>query len=127
MSPPSRTHQRTDSRLTRRRRRRTYAVQVDADLTASVDGRLLAAQLAHFAEDADGLVGELLEVGGRDAGGDFCHFRCWCSASLLIGEKWSVGVEGFLVEAIGTYCFLWAQATMGDAKEARKVVRGLGE
>jgi len=51
----------------------TYAVQENADLSSGIDGRLLAAQLAHFAQDADGLVGELLEVRGGDAGGGFGH------------------------------------------------------
>lgn len=54
----------------------TYAVQEDADLAACVDSRLFAAQLADFAEDADGLVGELLEVGSGDAGGCFGHCGC---------------------------------------------------
>jgi hypothetical protein len=57
-----------------KKRPATYAVQEDADLAACVDSRLLAAQLADFAEDADGLVGELLEVGSSDARGCFGHF-----------------------------------------------------
>jgi hypothetical protein len=51
----------------------TYAVQENANLTSGVDCCLLATDLAHFAQDADGLVGELLEVRGGDAGGCFGH------------------------------------------------------
>jgi hypothetical protein len=51
----------------------TYAVQKDTDLTSSIDGRLLAAQLADFAEDADCLVRKLFEVGRSDAGSCFRH------------------------------------------------------
>ena len=60
----------------------TYAVQEDADLAACVDSRLFAAQLADFAEDADGLVGELLEVGSGDARGCFGHRECVCCVLL---------------------------------------------
>ena len=60
----------------------TYAVQEDADLAACIDSRLLAAQLADFAEDADGLVGELLEVGSGDARGCFGHRECVCCVLL---------------------------------------------
>jgi hypothetical protein len=42
-------------------------------LATSIDGCCLAAQLANFAEDADGLVGELFEVGSGDTGGCFRH------------------------------------------------------
>lgn len=45
----------------------SYAVQENTDLPTSVDGGLLAAQLPHFAQDADSLVGELLQVGCCDA------------------------------------------------------------
>lgn len=60
----------------------TYAVQKDVDLAACVDGRLFAAQLADFAEDADGLVGELLKVGSGDARGCFKH--CGCGSNVLL-------------------------------------------
>lgn len=60
----------------------TYAVQKDVDLAACIDGRLFAAQLADFAEDADGLVGKLLKVGSGDARGCFRH--CGCGSNVLL-------------------------------------------
>jgi hypothetical protein len=47
--------------------------QENTDLATSVDGSCLAAQLADFAEDTNGLVGELFEVGGGDTGSCFGH------------------------------------------------------
>ena len=38
----------------------TYSVQMDVNLTASIDGGLLAPELCDFAQDADCAVGELL-------------------------------------------------------------------
>lgn len=51
----------------------TYAVQEDADLATSIDSRLLTAQLADFAEYANSLMRELLEVRSSDAWGCFGH------------------------------------------------------
>jgi hypothetical protein len=45
----------------------TYSGQVDGDLPTRIDRGLLAAQLPDFAEDADGLVRELLQHGLGDA------------------------------------------------------------
>ena len=59
----------------------SYPVQMNCDVAVCVDGRGIAADLAHFAHDADVLVGELLQVGGVDAGGCFGHCghqkNCW--------------------------------------------------
>jgi hypothetical protein len=46
---------------------RAYPIQMNINLASRVDGRLLASQLADFADDADGAVGELLEVLRIDA------------------------------------------------------------
>lgn len=46
-----------------------YLVEMQRDGAVGVDGCLFAADLAHFAYDADGAVGELLQVGGGDARG----------------------------------------------------------
>lgn len=46
---------------------------MDIDLTASIDSSLLASELCDFAQDADCSVGELLQVGGVDAGSLFGH------------------------------------------------------
>lgn len=70
----------------------TYAVQKDVDLAACVDGRLFAAQLADFAEDADGLVGKLLKVGSSDARGCFRH--CGCGSNVLLRMAQCVLVGG---------------------------------
>lgn len=64
----------------------TYAVQEDTDLATSIDCCLLAAQLADFAENADCLVGELLEVWGGDARGCFGHCGEFVSVRLLLGR-----------------------------------------
>lgn len=48
-----------------------YAGKMDVDGAVGVDGGGFAAQGGDFAEDADGLVGEGLEVFGVDAGGGF--------------------------------------------------------
>lgn len=54
----------------------TYPVQVEVDAAVGVDGGLFAAQLRHLAEDADGLVGELLEQRRVDAGSLVGHVGC---------------------------------------------------
>lgn len=57
------------------------------DLAPSVNGGLLAAQLADLAEDAHGGVGEVLEVRRCDAGGGFRH--CFCRLALVdLGLVW---------------------------------------
>lgn len=48
---------------------RSYPVQVQLDLTAGIDGCLLATQLHDFAQDAHCLVGELLEIWRADSWG----------------------------------------------------------
>lgn len=57
-------------------RQMRIAVQVCGHRAVAVDRGLLAAQLRYFAGDADGAVGEGVEVvGGYARGGDgFCHF-----------------------------------------------------
>lgn len=59
-----------------------YAVQVDGDGAVGVEGGGLAAQGGDFAEEADGLVGEGVEVLGVDAGGCFG------------GHGWGGGMDG---------------------------------
>lgn len=51
-------------------------VQVEVDAAVGVDGGLFTAQLRHLAEDADGLVGELLEQRRVDAGSLVGHVGC---------------------------------------------------
>jgi hypothetical protein len=65
----------------------TYSVKVDNDTPTRLDGGLLAAQLAHLAQDAHGGVGEVLEVGGRDAGGGLGHLSL-PFAELGCGVRW---------------------------------------
>ena len=53
----------------------TYPVEVDTDRAAGIQGCCLPMERRHFADDADGLVGELFEVLGVDSGSGFvCHF-----------------------------------------------------
>jgi len=97
----------------------TYAVQEDADLAACVDSRLFAAQLADFAEDADGLVGELLEVGSGDAGGCFGHCGCVCCMLLQSVQYCDVFL---LVEVV---VHAW-EATRGKTCRVESLRVGLG-
>ena len=96
----------------------TYAVQKDVDLAACVDGRLFAAQLADFAEDADGLVGELLEVGSGDAGGCFGHCGCVCCMLLQSVQDCDVFL---LVEVVHAW-----EATRGKTCRVESLRVGLG-
>lgn len=64
----------------------TYTVQENTDLATGIDSCLLAAQLADFAENADCLVGELLEVRCGNARGCFGHCGEVVSVVLLLGR-----------------------------------------
>lgn len=52
----------------------TYPVQMKRDLSSGINRCLFAAQLSNASQDANGLVGELLEVGRSDTRGCFGHF-----------------------------------------------------
>ena len=66
---------------------------MDVDRAAGVQGCGFSVERHHFADDADSLVGELLEVLGIDSGGGFvCHRGRWGgSGKGEVVEKTSVG------------------------------------
>lgn len=53
-------------------------------LTAGFDGGRFATDLSDFAENADGAVGELLEVGSSDAGSGFGHDGCCLRDGVVV-------------------------------------------
>lgn len=59
-------------------------VQMQLNVTAGFDGGRFATDLSHFAENADGAVGELLEVRGRDAGSGFGHDNCCLRDGVVV-------------------------------------------
>lgn len=62
----------------------TYFIQMQLHLTAGFDGGRFATDLSDFAENADGAVGELLEVGSGDAGSGFGHDGCCLRDGVVV-------------------------------------------
>lgn len=62
----------------------TYFIQMQLHLTAGFDGGRFATDLSDFAENADGAVGELLEVGSGDTGSGFGHDGCCLRDGVVV-------------------------------------------